>query len=199
MASSSKPKMLTDAEWLAIERRHLDGDSISELAREFGVSKGCLSKRGVAARCAEIRAVANQLVAAEQRLEALPVGEQVNARHLANELKAISANLASAARLGSMTAVKMNSLAHKQANRIDGDADMDDDEAWDKNHESMRNVAAFTELANKSATIGLNLLAANKKVSEEHFTGNVIDITPNLIPDDPVEASKAYQRMIQGE
>ena len=195
--SGRQIRTVDDFKMLEIERRHLGGESLSKLAVEYGVSKGCLSKRGLAERCREIRDAAEQLLAAEQRYEGMPVGMRVATRQLVDELKAVSMHMVTAAKYGSMTASRMNQIAHAQANKIDLEA-LGEDEL-ENTHQVMRSIAAFTELANKAATIPLGLLSANKEMMKKPWEDNVIDITPKLIPEDPVEAGRAYQRMLSGE
>jgi hypothetical protein len=185
----ARPSKLTEKEWAEIERRHLAGESIRSLAREFRVAASSISER-ISERTTVQKSVAKQLAAAEMAFSALPVSERISVRSLADELKAISSHLASAAKYGSMTAHKLNAIAHAQSEQIDEMAALAD------NTEALRSVIAMTEGANKAAIIGLNLLAANKDAVKNANT--MIDITPNAVPNDPVEASRAYQRLING-
>ena len=95
-----RPSKLTDAQWEAIGKRLLAGESTSALARELGVSKDAVSSR-FSKRTETIKAVANQLVATDRAMANLNVSEQMAARSLADDLKAVSEHLASAARYGS--------------------------------------------------------------------------------------------------
>ena len=185
-------RALNNVQLMEIERRHLAGESLASLAKEYGVSGGVLTKKGIAERCRQVRQLATELAEVEQKVEAMSPGIQLHTRHLANELKAVSVHLASAAKYGSMTANRLTQLANEKSGEIDPVGDVD------SNFAALRTVAAYTDVANKSANIGLNLLAANKKQVEEMNNGNIYDITPQLIPDDPVDAVRSYQRMLNG-
>ena len=52
---------LTDKQWIEIERRHLDGESIRSLAKEFKVAESSIRER-ISAQSKRIIDVANQIV-----------------------------------------------------------------------------------------------------------------------------------------
>lgn len=156
-----RPSKLTDKQWAEIQRRLLAGEKAADLAREFKISKVRISER-FSERNGTVKAVANQLVAAEVALRQLPVPEQIAALTLADELKAISTHLASAAKYGAATAHRLSGIAHAKVQEIDDAAPLDDD-----SRNSLRDVAVLTKLANDSATIPLNLLSANKELARE--------------------------------
>lgn len=155
-----RPSKLTEKQWSEIERRVLLHEPIRALAREFGISESAIRERDITTRCAEINDMANQIVEVEQRLASMPVSARVSAQELADELRAISSNLASAARYGSMTANRLSQIAHVQTGKINPAKSLDD------NQEAMKGVVAYTRTANDAASIGLNLLAANKEVAQ---------------------------------
>ena len=158
-----RPSKLTEAEWLDVERRHLSGASLRQLARDFGVSPGRISER-ISKRVTIQKALANQIADAEMSLSSLPVSEQVAVRALADELKSISVNLAGAARLGSMTARQLAEVAHAQARKIKTH-DGADPEA---NSTALKSTVALTMAANEAAKMGLSLLSAvNKDAARE--------------------------------
>ena len=156
-----RPSKLTDKQWAEIQKRLLAGEKAADLAREFKVSKTRISER-FSERNGTVKAVANQLVAAEVALRQLPVTEQIAALTLADELKAISKHLAGAAKYGAATAHRLSGIAHAKVQEIDDAAPMDD-----TSREALRDVAVLTKLANESATIPMNLLAANKDLAKE--------------------------------
>lgn len=151
----ARPSKLTEKQWAELERRHLRGEKVSVLAKEYGIGIQTIRDR-VSVKNAEIKEVAKQLVEAEKRYEALDVSVQVSVRTLADEMKAISSNLASAASYGAATAHKLARVANIQANKI---SEHEDDEL---NPESLRGIAALTNLANQAGNIGLGLIAATK-------------------------------------
>jgi hypothetical protein len=145
---------LTEAQWVEISRRHIEGESLRSLAREFGVSESTVREK-VSAQSAQIKTVANQIVATERAVMALPISAQITAHNLASKLRAISDNLASAAHYGAQTAHRLNALANTEVQKVDDAQPL-------ASVESLKGVAALTKLANDSASIALNLLAANK-------------------------------------
>ena len=148
---------LTDKQWAEIERRMLEGEATRSLAREFKISESSIRERK-SAQVTEIKTVANQIVATEQALKALPISAQISAQNLASKLRAISDNLASAAHFGSATAHRLNAIANTEVSKID--------DAYATSGESLQTlmgVAKFTAVANEAAKAGFNLLAANKE------------------------------------
>lgn len=152
----ARPSKLTEKQWAEVERRHLAGESIRALAKEFGIAPSNVSAR-VSKRASVQKAVANQLATAELAFSALPVSEQIAVRNLADELKDISGHLASSAKYGAMTSHRLNAIAHKQTDLIDETGSLEE------NTEALKSVMAFTKVANEAASTGLNLLRANKE------------------------------------
>lgn len=148
---------LSEKQWGEIGQRLLKGIKGRVLAREFGISEAAIRKR-FGAQTKQIKDVANQLVAAEAAFSSLPIGAQISARTLADELKEISMHLAGAARYGAATAHRLSGIAHNNVAKID-DAQPLDEESM----ESLKGVAVLTRMANESSEIGMNLLRANKE------------------------------------
>ena len=155
----ARPSKLSENKWQEVLTKHLHGRSISSLAKEYGIERSTVRDR-VSASTAEIKEAANQILATEQKLALLPVSARVAATSLADELRAISSNLASAAKYGSMTAHRLNAIAHAQTDKIDETASLDE------NQDAIKSVMAYTRTANDAASIGLNLLAANKEMAK---------------------------------
>lgn len=152
----ARPSKLNPKQWDEIKKRIAAGEKPAALAREFGVSRATISER--CQKPAEtIRSVANKLVEADKALRSLPVSEQLLTLNLADELKAISFHLAGAARFGAATAHRLTGIANSKVNEIDDAAPLNPESL-----DALRGVALLTKVANDSATIGLNLLAANK-------------------------------------
>jgi len=150
-----RPSKLTEAQLHECQRRHIEGESIRSLAKEFSVSESALRDR-ISAQSAQIKTVANQIVATERAVHALPISAQITAHNLASKLRAISDNLASAAHYGAQTAHRLNALANFEVQKVDDANPL-------ASVESLRGVAALSKLANDSASIALNLMAANKE------------------------------------
>ena len=153
-----RPSKLTESQWDEVKKRLAAGEKAADLSREFGVSKAAISTR-VSKRIETVKSVANQLVSAEAALRSLPLSEQLLTLSLADDLRAISTHLAGAAKYGAATAHRLSGIAHSKVQEIDDAAPLDEE-----SRESLRDVAALTELANKSSYIPMNLLAANKEM-----------------------------------
>lgn len=171
---------LTDKQWAEIERRMLEGEPVRALAREFGVSESSIRERK-SAQVTEIKTVAQQIVATERAVMALPIAAQITAHNLAAKLRSISDSIASAAESGAKTAHRLSALANSEVSKIDDAAPLE-------SVESLKGVAVLTKLANDSAAIALNLLAANKDTTKQHFGEDAGDDLPTRIelvaPDD---------------
>lgn len=147
---------LTEKQWQVIGQRLLKGEAGRVLAREFGVSEAAIRKR-FGTQTKQIKDVANQLVAAETAFSALPIGAQISARTLADELKEISMHLAGAARYGAATAHRLSGIAHNKAAEIDDAKPLDDESL-----KTLKGISVLTQMANQSAEIGIGLIRANK-------------------------------------
>lgn len=168
----ARPSKLKPEQWTEITKRLLAGEKAADLAREFGVSKTAISAR-VSKRTETIQTVAHQVVAAERALSELPISEQLIAVNLASKLRAISDNLASAAQYGAQTAHRLSALANSEVAKVDDAEPL-------RSIDSLKGVAALTKLANDSASIALNLLAANKDTVKElnvHGPANQYNVT----------------------
>ena len=165
---------LTPEQWAEIDRRILlEGESAYKLAKEFGVNESTIrrkikpnsaDKAESAISHPEIRAIALRKASADDESERvarqiaqLPVATQRVVTGLAARLSAISGHLASAAEYGAATAHRLTALANSEVAKVD-----DADPLSGDSMEAMRGVSALTKLANDSASIALNLLAANK-------------------------------------
>lgn len=151
-----RPSKLTDKQWHDLERRFLSGEPGRALSREYKISEAAIRKR-IGTQAHQIKAVANQLVAAEAAFSALPIGAQISARTLADELKEISTHLAGAARFGAATAHRLNGIAHAKAVEVDDATPLDDD-----SRKVLGDIAVLNRMANDASQIGVNLLRANK-------------------------------------
>lgn len=151
----ARPSKLTEAQWAEIGRRLAKGESVSALAREYGVSKATISGR-FSERLETIKGVAKQVAEAEIAFASLPVSEQCSVRTLADELKGISKHLAAAARYGAMTAHRLSQMAHAETDKIDPAAPIAESVG------AIKTAAVLIGVSNEAAKTGLNLLAANK-------------------------------------
>lgn len=153
-----RPSKLSEKQWAEIERRILGGEIPGHLADEFKINRSAVTRR-FSQSVKTVKSVADQLLAAEGALRALPVAQQLNAINLADQLRSISGHLAGAANYGAATAHRLASIAHARAVKIKGDAGIDDAE--------LRAVAALTRVANDASAIPLNLVRANQATMDD--------------------------------
>ncbi len=163
-----RPSNLTDAQWEELKARLAKGEKAADLAREYGTSKPAISRR-VSKRIETVKAVANQVVAAEEAMAALPVTEQILAKGLIDDLKAISTHLASAGKFSAATTHRLSALAHDQVQKVE-----DSDPDSKVSRAALKNVGKLTQLANQASAVPINLLAANK------------DLVKTAVKDEPV-------------
>lgn len=164
---------LTEKQWEQIGQRLLKGESGRSLADEFGVSESAVRAR-FSARTKEIKAVANQIVATDAALKALPLSAQVSAHNLAADLIAMSTHLAGAGKYGAATAHRLNGIAHAKVQEIDDAAPLTAESL-----DALKGIAVLTRLANESSQIATNILAANKdeiRRMREGETGDKADL-----------------------
>lgn len=153
---AQQPKISPD-QWEEIERRAAAGETVVSIAAAYGVSEGAIRKRGInKKRYDKVRKVAEQLASAKNALAELPLNQQQMAVSLADELRAISNNLASAARYGSATAQRLAQAAHDEIQRA---------EVLDE--VTLRSVAMITRTANEAGQLGVALLKANEESMRE--------------------------------
>lgn len=131
------------------------------MCREFGVSKTAISLR-FSKRTETVKEVASKIVEAETALAALVPIDQIAARNLADDLKAISGHIAGAARLSASTSHRLAGIANAKAMQVDDAAPLDDE-----SRNALKDVAVLQRMANEASEIGLNLLKANKETIEE--------------------------------
>lgn len=172
-----RPSKLTEKQWAEIGKRLLAGETAGKLAKEFKVGRSTITDRFSGIN-GNIKDIANQIVAADAALKALPVSAQVSVITLVDELKAISSHLASAGKYGAMTAHRLSGIAHSQIDKIDDSNPMDSQEV-------LQGISALTKMSNEASTIGINLLNANKEmlrdVPESNF--DLLKSIADALPD----------------
>lgn len=140
-----------------VRRRLAAGESPSALAAEFKVGRATIQR--LSAVSGNVRKVAETLVAAQAALASLPRNQQHMAVNLAEKLRSISENLASAAELSAKTSHRLHALANTVMQKVD-DADPMN------SREELQGVAVLTKMANEAAITPMGLLSANKPAIE---------------------------------
>lgn len=150
---TGRPPALSPAQQEQVRRRLAAGETVMALAAEFKVGRATIQR--LSEFSGTVRKVAEQMAAAQTALEALPVPQQHVALSLAERLRNVSDNLAAAAMHGAATAHRLNALANSEVAKIDDAEPLGSLEA-------LRGVGVLSKLANESASVALNLLAANR-------------------------------------
>lgn len=173
----ARPSKLTPEQWADIDRRMNAGEKAADLAREYGVNSSQITRR--VTQVSQKLQNAAQTVAIAQTvmsdvLAEFPAAEQYKVLSMADKLRSISNNLASAAELGAKTAHRLHALANSEVAKVD-DADPL------QSMEALKGVAALAKLGNESAAIALNLLAANKETVQKINDGTADGMHPTVI------------------
>lgn len=169
----ARPSKLSPDQWSQIERRLAAGESAAALAREYGVSQATLSVR-FSKDNKVVSEVARKLADAQTSLAALPVAQQYQAVSLAEQLRAMSASIASAAELGAKTAHRLHALANAEVSKVD-DADPL------KSMDALKGVGVLTKLANESSHLAVNLISANKGAVPLEPPADTLGIDPSKL------------------
>lgn len=163
-----RPSKLSDKQWDEIKDRLLKGEKAADLAREYKVSKVSISER-FSERIRTIKSVTNQLLTAEQNLRSLPISEQITVLNFADELRAISSNLASAAKNGAINANRLSGLATARLKSVNEDN-------LPYSGEELKMVSILTDMANEASKVPLGLLNANKEQVQKFTAPNNTDL-----------------------
>ena len=148
---------LTEKQWAEIDKRLRAGEKIRPLAREFDVAESCIRDKFSAQ---QIKIIANQIVTAENELNALPLAVQITAHEEINKLRAISANLENAAHYGAITAHSLSRIAAKQTEKVNKDDPMESADV-------LQGIAALTKLSNEASSLGMSLMAVSARNRQE--------------------------------
>jgi hypothetical protein len=146
----SRPSKLSEAQWAEVLRCAANGESLGSLADRFGVSKGTVSKR-ISKRLGNVKTLAKTIASAETQLEEMPVLQRLATRSLADYLKSIGSNLATAAERNTRTSARLAALAETHMDKVESGELV-----------SAPAVAALIDVSNKAAAIGVAFMTANK-------------------------------------
>lgn len=152
-----RPSKLNEQKWAEIGRRLAlggDGNTVTELAKEFKVSKTAISRR-FSKQIATVQTLANTLAMTEMEIDRLPVPQQGAVRTLADQLKGIASSLALAANENARTAAVLAQAASQESQRILMPGGV-------VNINSAKTTAALLATSNEAGKLGMGLLTANK-------------------------------------
>jgi len=154
---------LSKDDWINIKSRLNKGEKAIDLAKEFGVTRGAISKR-FSQQQKTVKFIAKQIVETERSIQAQPIGIQIEAITMANELMAISAHMASGAKYHAMNFSRLAGVAHQKVTALD-ELHLDVD--------ALGEIRTLTIMSNESAKIPIELIKANKDAQKTD--DNVID------------------------
>lgn len=187
--------MMTEDNWVEAAELLRLGMSVERVARKFGVYSSTI-KRHFPVDPPRIELAAKIIMGlqrpqqAVQALKTLKIETDQDFKHLLKQLNQISSNIAEGALDRSETFKKFSKLANDLAQMISIRSDETD----------LRAVAALNTVANASIEPVLKLLTLTKNLSENQAFSAVNadkELVP-LISMDPMEASKEYQRLLNG-
>ena len=163
----ARPSKLTVDQQAEVTARLAAGEGVRALAREFGVGAATICRLGVSERPKRVRAVAEQLAAAQSALAELPARQQHQAVALADQLRAVSANLAIIALNASKSGALLSEAHLAQARKVDPDAPMENSQ------DELQAISALGRMVNEAMAPGLNLINASARASAKESTGAV--------------------------
>lgn len=160
-----RPSKLTPQQWDDVIRRHLDGESISKLAAEFEISRAAMSEK-VKERADKIKAVANQMVAAEREFKSLPVSDRVHAVTVRDRLSVLMDVYLQTAETAARNSMHMHNLAAEQKQFID-DATPFGSKA---SSGAVKSFMSLTMAGNAAMVIPSTILKASQDMHKEATT-----------------------------
>lgn len=145
---------LSDKQWGEIETRLTKGEKAIDLAKEYDITRGAISKKF--SQHKEVKALANQIVATEISIHNSTTSIQIGAFSLARELLSISKHMATGASNSAMNYGRLSSIATKQLAKIDVD---------DINEAELAMARTLTIMSNEAAKTPLDLIKANQNIT----------------------------------
>lgn len=136
---------LTDKQWKAIEKRLSSGEKAIDLANEFEITRGAISKKFSQQQKA-IKTLANQIVETEVCIQSSTISIQIGAYNLAQELLSVSKHMATGANNSAMNYSRLSRIATKQLAKISEEMPTEDELALVRTLTIMSNEAAKTPL-----------------------------------------------------
>lgn len=162
---------LTQRQWDNIEKAMLNGKTAYELAKKYGISRQAIEQKFTCS-VKRVKEVANQIVEAEVNFQNLAKNEQVSCANLAEEMLAISANLATGAKFSSLTFNRLSQIAYNKAKMIH-DTNPDPEQVLE--------VGRLQRAANESARVPIDLIKANQAQAKAEDSDPYADMTDDDI------------------
>lgn len=170
-------KELTEAQWKDILHKHIvEQISARKLSKEYGVPESSIRTRAKSAQSAQINTVAHQIVSVSENLRELNNYAQTLTLRLSARLCNISNDLAEMGELGTGTGKTLFAIAASQKLKINVDDPMESQDV-------LQAIGALTELGNKSAIIGREMLNNNKAIVDKMITPEAEKSKPKTLSD----------------
>jgi hypothetical protein len=172
----SRRPVLSESQRAEIMKRSIAGQTAYRIGKDMGIPESTVRKN--LGPKDQVLAAASTIISAERDLSSLSIPAQMVAFDLLSGLRAISNNLTRAAVLGSENAARLHTIAKMQLDRATIDP-----EAFDV--ELARDVGGFTRMANEAASLGMQLVSANKdhmsQPPERTSSLNVAALSPETL------------------
>jgi hypothetical protein len=154
---------LTEMQWQQLGQRMLAGERLTDLAKEYGVSKTSISIR-FSKRNETLKGVAKLVLESKTALGRLTIPEQIAVHKQVDILQTMQNNLLSAANYGASTAHKASMQANRKMDELDDSRPLSDDD----NLTIAKDVMMLTKMANESSVIARDMLSdRNQRKAEE--------------------------------
>ena len=152
---------LTPRQWADIERRLLNGEKGTALAKEYKISYNAIKKR-FGSVVNQIKDLANQIISTEEKFRKLPISSQMKVVNYIERLQSISELLCNSADEGAKASHVANKIVAREMEKLAtnmtlGILDLPG------SIETLTQIQKFAVTANTTAQTGLNLLVANAK------------------------------------
>jgi hypothetical protein len=153
----ARKSRLTENQWADIGRRHLAGEKLRPLAREFGIGESTAREK-ISAQTAQVKKVATQIVETQLALNELPIPAQISAQNYAHKLMAIVSNLGDAAIAGSSIAKRVSESTNRHIETLA------DDELLDE--ATQKTLMSAGMIASSHGKLGLEVLNMASKPNQ---------------------------------
>jgi hypothetical protein len=188
---AGRKSKLRPFQWDEIRKKHIvDKVPMSTLAGEYGVSGKAIGQQ-INSDAEKIRALAKEKIEWESKLSKLPIYSNGLVNMVADNLRTMALNMSNVGCRQSAVAARVSRLAELKTEQLDECAEPG------TNRSVLMEIAEMTQVVNEASKVPLAILNGNKEQAAEAARAEK-DITPVAIPDDSVDASKAYLKLIGG-
>lgn len=167
------PTHIPDNMRAEILRRMAAGEGSRSIARDVKIPESTL-RRNFSAQVAQVQSVANKIVSTEKELAQLSKPAQTAAQGFANQLRAITDNVARALQAGSETAAHLHELARDRAKVILRE-ELQNGMLVD--HGVASDVADLQIMANRALLPALRMIVATRETTPPPADDDDVDLS----------------------